>query len=313
MADIQYRDGKTKNGKYIYYPQDDSLTKISKSIGHVFSTLEPGAVTSAIKIWDGATGRFTDAGTVRDGATEAMALMSGVRVQEAKPMASMPFILSSFSNDKQNIGSKFSSIVYSPSAKQEERIHAFRDYFIESYDNQNKMYQTLESAKKIGVDESELRNILDKRLKNKTDVNNLMNGIFKTPVYSEDRFKSLIDRLSQESPIQASKVEAQIENVKDIFRDLRGNFIGTDLGLTRGDFQRQIDKFLTPSVRRSRPTASAAPVIDLSSTFTPPSTYLQSNTPTPPNVSPAVVNAGNQNTSRITPQRQAEYDAFFRR
>jgi hypothetical protein len=313
MADIQYRDGKTKNGKYIYYPQDDSLTKLSKSIGHVFSTLEPGAVTSARKIWDGATGRFTDAGTVRDGATEAMALMSGIRVQEAKPMASMPFILSSYSNDRQNIGSKFSSIAYSPTATQEERIHSFRDYFIESYDNQNKMYQTLQSAKKLGIDESELRNTLMQRLKNKTDVNNLMNGIYKTPVYSEDRFKSLINRLNEESPMQASKVETQIENTKDVFRDLRGNFIGTDLSLSRGDFEKQIDKFLTPSVIRSRPT-TPTPKIDLSSTFTPPNNYLQSNIPLSPNVSPAVVNSGNQNLStKITPQKQAEYDAFFRR
>ena len=95
MADIQYRDGKTITGKYVYYPQDDSLTKLSKGIGHIFSTLEPGAVTSARKIWDGATGKFTDAGTVRDGATEAVALMSGVRINEAKPMSSMPFIFSS--------------------------------------------------------------------------------------------------------------------------------------------------------------------------------------------------------------------------
>ena len=176
------------------------------------------------------------------------------------------------------------------------------------------MYQTLQSAKKLGIDEGDLRDILMKRLKNKTDVGNLMNGIYKTPVYSEDRYKSLIDRLSKESPVQASKLETQIENVKDIFRDLRGNFIGTDLGLSRGDFQRQIDKFLTPSVRRSRPTASAAPVIDLSSTFQQPNTYLQSNTTPTPSVSPAVVNAGNQNPStKITPQRQAEYDAFFRR
>ena len=313
MADIQYRDGKTKNGKYVYYPQDDSLTKLSKSIGHIFSTLEPGAVTSARKIWDGATGRFTDAGTVRDGATEALALMSGVRIQEAKPMASMPFILSSYSNDRQNIGSKFSSVAYSPTATQEERIHSFRDYFIESYDNQNKMYQTLQSAKKLGIDEGELRNTLMQRLKNKTDVSNLMNGIYKTPVYSEDRFRSLINRLSEESPMQASKVETQIENTKDVFRDLRGNFIGTDLGLSRGDFERQIDKFLTPSVRRFRPT-SPTPKIDLSSTFIPPNNYLQSNTPPSTNISPAVVNAGNQNLStKITPQKQAEYDAFFRR
>jgi hypothetical protein len=313
MADIQYRDGKTKSGKHVYYPQDDSLTKLSKSIGHIFSTLEPGAVTSARRIWDGATGRFTDAGTVRDGATEAVALMSGVRVNEAKPMSSMPFILSSYSNDRQNIGSKFSSIAYSPTATQEERIHSFRDYFVESYDNQNRMYQTLQSAKKLGIDESELRNILTQRLKNRTDVNNLMNGIYKTPVYSEDRFKSLINRLNEESPMQASKVETQIENTKDVFRDLRGNFIGTDLSLSRGDFEKQIDKFLTPSVIRSRPT-TPTPKIDLSSTFTPPNNYLQSNIPLSPNVSPAVVNAGNQNLStKITPQKQAEYDAFFRR
>ena len=263
MADIQYRDGRTKTGKYVYYPQDDSLTRLSKSIGHVFSTLEPGAYTSARKIWDGATGRFTDAGTVRDGATEALALMSGVRVEESKPLTSMPFILSSYSNDKQNIGSKFSSIAYSPTATQEERIHAFRDYFVEAYDNQNKMYQTLQSAKKLGIDEGELRTILTKRLKNTTDVSNLMNGIYKTPVYSEDRFKSLIDRLTDESPIQAAKVETQIENAKDIFRDLKGNFIGTDLGLSRGDFERQVDKFLTPSVRKVRPTAPT-PILNLS-------------------------------------------------
>jgi hypothetical protein len=228
-------------------------------------------------------------------------------------MASMPFILSSYSNDRQNIGSKFSSVAYSPTATQEERIHSFRDYFIESYDNQNKMYQTLQSAKKLGIDEGELRNTLMQRLKNKTDVSNLMNGIYKTPVYSEDRFRSLINRLSEESPMQASKVETQIENTKDVFRDLRGNFIGTDLGLSRGDFERQIDKFLTPSVRRFRPI-SPTPKIDLSSTFIPPNNYLQSNTPPSTNISPAVVNAGNQNLStKITPQKQAEYDAFFRR
>ena len=31
-------------------------------------------------------------------------MMSGVRVQEAKPLASMPFILTSYNKDKQAIG-----------------------------------------------------------------------------------------------------------------------------------------------------------------------------------------------------------------
>jgi hypothetical protein len=165
------------------------------------------------------------------------------------------------------------------------------------------MYQTLQSAKKLGIDEGELRNTLMQRLKNKTDVSNLMNGIYKTPVYSEDRFRSLINRLNEENPMQASKVETQIENTKDVFRDLRGNFIGTDLGLSRGDFQRQIDKFLTPSVIRSRPT-TPTPKIDLSSTFAPTSSYLgntsattYANTP-----APTVINSTNQNASKTTPE-----------
>ena len=309
MADIQYRDGRTKKGSYIYYPQDDTLTKLSKSIGHVFSTLEPGAYSSARRIWEGATGKFTDAGTVRDGATEAIALFSGVRVEEAKPLASMPFILTSFNRDRQNVGAKFSSVAYSPSATQEQRIKAYRDYFVEAYDNQNRMYRTLQDAQKLGIDESELRNILQQRLKNKTDVSNLMNGVFKTPVYSEDRYRALIDRLSVENPAQAAKVESQIENVKDIFKELRGNFIGTDLGLPRGEFEKQIDRFLTPSVRRVRPT-TPTPIINLS---TPPGTYLQSNI-TPTTVSPAVVNASTP--PQTNQQDISRFDAiggFFRR
>ena len=312
MADIQYRDGRTKKGSYIYYPQDDTLTKLSKSIGHVFSTLEPGAYSSARRIWEGATGKFTDAGTVRDGATEAIALFSGVRIEEAKPLASMPFILTSFNRDRQNVGAKFSSVAYSPSATQEQRIKAYRDYFVEAYDNQNRMYRTLQDAQKLGIDESELRNILQQRLKNKTDVSNLMNGVFKTPVYSEDRYRALIDRLSVENPAQAAKVESQIENVKDIYKELRGNFIGTDLGLPRGEFEKQIDRFLTPSVRRVRPT-TPAPVINLSSTFTPPGTYLQSNI-TPTTVSPAVVNASiPQQTNQQDISRFDAIGGFFRR
>ena len=314
LADVVYRDGKTKSGSYVYYPQDDDLTKISRGIGHFFSTLEPGASASIGKIWEGATGKFTQAGAVRDPGTEALALFAGVRIQEAKPMSSMPFILTSYSKDRQNVGIKFSSVAYAPAATQEQRIKAFRDFFVESYDSQTKMYQTLKDAQKLGIDESELRNVLQQRLKNRTDVSSLINGTFKTPNFSEDRFKALIDRLSLENPVKAAKLESQIENVKDVFRDLKGNFIGSELGLSKEDFSNRIDRILTPPVRRVRPSGPI-PVMDLSSTFAPTSSYLgntsattYANTP-----APTVINSTNQNASKITPQRQAEYDAFFRR
>ena len=40
---------------------------------------------------------FTDYGTTYDRATEIVALMSGLRVEEAKPMDSLPFIVTSYS------------------------------------------------------------------------------------------------------------------------------------------------------------------------------------------------------------------------
>jgi hypothetical protein len=63
--------------------------------------LTPGAFTSAQRVWEGATGKFTDAGTLRDSKNELVALMSGIRVEEAKPKTSMPFIITAFNEDKK--------------------------------------------------------------------------------------------------------------------------------------------------------------------------------------------------------------------
>jgi hypothetical protein len=66
---------------------------------------------------------------MRDGATELTALMSGVRIEEAKPLASMPFILTSFQRDGQNINSKFSSSIYNAANTPEEKIASYKQFF----------------------------------------------------------------------------------------------------------------------------------------------------------------------------------------
>ena len=100
-VDVTLRGGKTQDGKTVYYPQDNGSVRIAKSLNHILGGLTPGAVTSAQRVWEGATGKFTDYGTRRDGTAEFAALLSGVRVDEAKPLASMPFIITSFNDDKK--------------------------------------------------------------------------------------------------------------------------------------------------------------------------------------------------------------------
>jgi hypothetical protein len=246
--------------------------------------LTPGAFTSAQRVWEGATGKFTDAGTLRDSKNELVALMSGIRVEEAKPKTSMPFIITAFNEDKKNIGSKFSSIAYSAGSSQEEKIDAYKNFILDSFNSQNKLYQTIKDAQKLGVDEGDLKTILFQRIKNKTDVNNLLNGVFKTPSYSIDRFRALVSRLESEDPVAAAKFESQIDNVKDIYKDLQNELRGYDLGTAYGDLENKIDRLLTPPVRTFRKTP-AAPILSRPSE---PRVQLPTNISTQPNTQPVV-------------------------
>jgi len=263
IFDIMFRKGEKQSGGKIFYPTDDLQTKIARGLEHVMEGLTPGAFTSAQRIWEGATGKFTDAGSLRDSKNELTALMSGIRVEEAKPLSSMPFIITSFNQDKRNIGSKFSSLAYNAGSSQEDKIDAYKNFILDSFNSQNKLYQTLKDAQQLGVDSSELNNVLYQRIKNRRDVSNLMNGIFKVPAYSEDRFRSLIGRLNSEDPIAASKFETQIDNVKEIYRDLQNEIRGYDLGTSYGDLENKINQILTPPVRSLR-SAPPAPIFSRS-------------------------------------------------
>jgi len=279
--DILFRDGVKREGGKVFYPQDDLNTKISKGIEHIAGGLVPGGVRSAQRIWEGATGKFTDAGTIRDMRTEFAAITTGVRIEDAKPLASIPFIVTSYNKDKQNIDKKFADIAYRPSVKPEQRLDAYKNYLIESYDSQNKMYQIIKDASTIGLDETEVKGIVQSRLNNKKETNSLFNGTFKVPTYNEKAFDSMINRLEKENPILATRVESQVSVVKDIYKGLNREFQGFDLGTPKEQFEDLLDRTLTPGVRQIRQQPSTINILPSSSTPTTPGTPFTYNAPNP--------------------------------
>ena len=249
--DVTIRGGRDSNGRRIYFPSDDPSVIIAKSLKHVFEGLTPGAVTSATRIWDGASGRFTDFGTQRDAVDELVALMSGVRVEEAKPLTSMPFILTSFNTDKKNLRSKFARTAYSARTSPEEKLGAFQQYVLETYDSQNKMFETLNNAKTLGITKSKLRRILEDRLtKSETDL--LLRGTFKPPTYSESAFEAISKRLKKEDPFAAIRIKNQNRNVMSIYDDLRRDLERFKLGQSLDSLNFTIESILTPDVERIR-------------------------------------------------------------
>jgi len=263
VFDLIVRNGQTRSGSKIFYPTDDLQTKIAKGLDHIMGGLEPGAFSQARRVWQGATGTFTDAGTARNTRDELLAMMSGIRVQEVKPLSSMPFILTSYNKDKQAIGSKFAREVFSARTSPEQKISAFKDYLIESFDSQQKMYTTLRDAENLGISKRDVRKILEERL-TKSDTRLLMKGRFKTPSYSEERFKTLIKRLEVENPEAALNFEDNIDVLKDIFDDIRKDTYQYDLEESKNSLENLIDEILTPEVPEIRSLPMKAPTRDTS-------------------------------------------------
>jgi len=225
--------------------------------------------------------------------TEFTAITTGIRIEDAKPLASMPFIVTSYNKDKQNVDKKFAEIAYRPSATPEQRLDAYKNYLLESFDSQNKMYQVIKDGTTIGIDETDIKDIVQSRLNNKKETELLFNGVFKVPTFNEKAFDSMIKRLEKEDPSAAVRVESQIDVIKSIYKDMNSEFQNFDLGTPKAGFENILNKSLTPGVKEIRQQPQTINILpSRSSTPSVPFTY---NTPNP-----------SQNVLSINPQQQQQ-------
>ncbi len=189
---------------------------------------------------------FTDYGTTYDGATEMVALMSGLRVEEAKPMDSLPFIVTSYSKDLENIQKKFSSNIYRPNLDLNGRIGYMTEYLTDNYDAQSRLFQVVKDMELMGADIGEIEDKVGIRFKNKKRVNALMDGEYIAPNISEARIESIIERLYEENPLKAAEVEDQFEEALDLFEDMRYDLEDIELGEGADSFREIINFTLNP-------------------------------------------------------------------
>jgi hypothetical protein len=252
VFDIAFRNGETRDGRTIYFDQDTALEKIDKSLGHLFTQLEPGANRSIRRVYKGITGTFTQFGQQLDAKTELGALLAGVRVEEAKPLNSMPFLITSYGKDKQNIRREFGRNVFRVDATPEQRLAGFKEYILDSFESQKVFYQVLQDMKTMGVSSRKVEDILEKRLRNKSEVEQLIDGEFKVPGFSEETFDDLVDRLKIEDPIQAAKVASEIRQSVRAMERLRRRLRRVDLDDSREEVDNKINSILFPTISRFR-------------------------------------------------------------
>ena len=307
IADLTIRGGETKDGRTIFYPQDTAMEKIDASLGHLLSQLEPGASRSSRRVWKGVTEDFTDFGTTYDGATEIVALMSGLRIEQSKPMDSLPFIVTSYSKDLENIQKKFSANIYSPNLDLNGRIGYMTEYLVDNYDTQSRMYRVIEDMQTMGADIGQIEEKLDIRLKNKSRLNALLNGEFIAPNISEARIETTIEKLYEENPIKASEIEDQFDTAIDLFEDIRSDLEAIELGEGPETVREFINFTLNPPRGPVEPVDVALNLPPLSGADLGPGNI--SGTPVNPGVVSSQQNLGQRFnlTTQLNPQEKTQF------
>ena len=260
VFDIVFRGGETREGRKIFFEQDGALERIDKSLAHLFTQLEPGANRSIRRVYKGVTGTFTQFGQQLDAKTEIGALLAGVRVEEAKPLNSMPFIITSYNKDKRNIFAEFNRNALSGNATGEQRLAAFKEYVLDSFESQKIFGQVLEDMETMGISKFKLEDILDDRL-TKSEVRNFEDKTFKVPGFSETAFEALIGRLKLEDPLEAARISSEIRSAIISMDTLRDRLSLVKLSTSREDLEKRINTILFPKIERFRELRETPPSV----------------------------------------------------
>ena len=293
VSAILGRGGKTPNGKTIYRETDPIGEKLARSLEHIIGGLNPGGFSSAQKIWQGASGQFTDYGSSRNTKDEIVALMSGLRVQTIKPKQSMPFVISSYRKDERNISQKFSSLAYSTNVSPERKVAAFQEWMKNSFISQRNLRNVVNSAEELGVSSSEIRKILMERLGNKNRVNAILRGKFVSPTPSQSRLESSIQRLEQENLGASLSYEISMDLVNDAWQSLRRDNNGFDLDFGLDTFIESMNLSVSPDLFSLKELPAKASSLGTRETIETPVVLPVDNRKNVA-VSPQVANTGSQ-------------------
>ena len=195
------RNGRTATGAQVYSASDSLSDKFDKSLAHIWKGIEPGALTSGKKVLRGLRGDVKKSGhevSLRD---ELLALMAGIRIIDIDVKTSLSYKAGRFNqlmravDDAEKIYSAEDYMNRGPSviAKEFEQIQQ------EAFIIQQEMYNIIQDALKLDLDESDIKKVLkDAQLPNKR-IRKLLNGEFVPANFSDSRFKKKVKILEEQA------------------------------------------------------------------------------------------------------------------
>ena len=188
--------GRTVNGKAIWGELDTPGDKFSKGMAHLIKGIEPGALTTARKLYYASTGEITPSGQSYDLTDVVLGIGTGLKPQEVDLKKLMDFAI----NNYKSIQSKsfegtnlYDKDVGGEKAKQ-EFINIQRKAFYEK----KKFYEKIKAYENLKMDSGDIEDSLRKSKESRLKVSEIMDGTFTPLNYSKEKFQKKIDSLDRE-------------------------------------------------------------------------------------------------------------------
>jgi hypothetical protein len=202
---------KAETGREIYNEQETDAEKVGRSIKHIGKAIEPGTISDAKRIYKGATGEVEPWGRKYDPSTEALAMVSGQRIQDIDVRQAI-----SFKARKGADAIRQSERIFSEAAQRKGTVSdvELAQSRQRSETARMKLFGELRedalSAIRLGVSTGEVRRALREGGVNTQNMIFIMTGNYRSYVPSVETQKNIpIERRRHMSPIVRTKLGEQ--------------------------------------------------------------------------------------------------------
>lgn len=251
LADVARN--KTSIGGRVYNPEDDPESQAEDIAGHLWKAFEPGAVTSAARIWKGLRGTTDDTGRSYDAESELAAVATGQRIMHIDFAQAMRFQARRRLGELRDTELRITGLLARRGTGKTADIEPeYRAMDTHRFNVMRELHEDVRAASLLGVSDATLLQSLDAGGLSKQMAGDVMKGVYRPYEPSDTFLKGVRDRLLQEgTPEQRSAAEAELGQ--------RTSELGKAVNATSARSLENSTPVALPPGRPSRPKAPPRP------------------------------------------------------
>jgi hypothetical protein len=256
LLNVTTRNGVTPTGQEIFDVNTPFAEKMGRATTHVLSGFSPGAADlfvqeragqlSAGRIPRAITGTPSATGQPYDTFEEGAALVSGLRPMTIRLPETFRYKGFEYNQARQDAQNVFGRAANANDTTADDVLRAYRQANERALRAQAQMYDLVQSAKRLGLSDQDIRRELVRRANiTQRDVNSIMRGRFNPISLSDERIRAVLDEGRRENRVLR---RLPVREIREIEREFR------NMPLPSARFEEPLD------AERPRAAPTAAPV-----------------------------------------------------